>query len=168
MLPAPKARNAKAWGNAPGREPRLYSVSVDGGAAEALPMPEAGSGDFSPDSSKIVYSPQNRDFRPEKRYGGGQANALYIFDLKTYDTKRITEGPRATRAVVFKQRQHSQDFLQSKTSCVDGKQPKRFSARSGGMTLARPPKAGIEEVCFGFASQQRRLTIQPSLTRRGL
>jgi tricorn protease len=69
---------------------RLYSVSVEGGPAEALPMPEAGSGDFSPDSSKIVYSPQSRDFRPEKRYGGGQANALYIFDLKTQDAKRIT------------------------------------------------------------------------------
>ncbi|HEV2827773.1 MAG TPA: S41 family peptidase [Pyrinomonadaceae bacterium] len=80
---------------------RLYSVSVEGGPAEALPMPEAGSGDFSPDSSKIVYSPQSRDFRPEKRYGGGQANALYIFDLKTHDAKRITEGPRATRDPVW-------------------------------------------------------------------
>ena len=76
---------------------RLYSVSVDGGPAEALPMPEAGSGDFSPDSSQIVYSPQSRDFRPEKRYGGGEANVLYTFDLKSYETKRITEGPRATR-----------------------------------------------------------------------
>lgn len=76
---------------------RLYTVSVDGGPAEVLPMPEAGSGDYSPDSSQMVYSPQNRDFRPEKRYGGGQANALYIFDLKTYAAKRITEGPRPTR-----------------------------------------------------------------------
>jgi len=80
---------------------RLYSVSVDGGPAEALPMPEAGSGDYSPDSTKMVYSPQSRDFRPEKRYGGGQANALYIFDLKTYDAKRITEGPRATRDPIW-------------------------------------------------------------------
>ena len=76
---------------------RLYWVSVDGGPAEALPMPAAGSGDFSPDSNQIAYSPQSRDFRPEKRYGGGQANALYIFDTKTYATKRIAEGPRATR-----------------------------------------------------------------------
>ena len=80
---------------------RLYSVSVAGGPAEALPMPEAGSGDFSPDSSQMVYSPQSRDFRPEKRYSGGQANALYIFDLKTYATKRITEGPRATRDPIW-------------------------------------------------------------------
>jgi len=76
---------------------RLYSVSIDGGPAEPLPMPQAGSGDYSPDSSRIVFSPQSRDFRSEKRYGGGQANALYVFDVKTYATKRITEGPRATR-----------------------------------------------------------------------
>ena len=80
---------------------RLYTVSVDGGPAEALPMPEAGSGDFSPDSTRMVYSPQNRDFRPEKRYGGGQANKLYIFDLKSYDAKPITEGPRATRDAMW-------------------------------------------------------------------
>ena len=80
---------------------RLYTVSVDGGAAQALPMPEAGSGDFSPDGSRIVYSPQSRDFRPEKRYGGGQANRLYIFDMKSYATKPIADGPRATRDAMW-------------------------------------------------------------------
>ena len=49
----------------------------------------------------MVYSPQSRDFRPEKRYGGGQANELYIFDLKTNAAKRITEGPRATRDAMW-------------------------------------------------------------------
>ena len=80
---------------------RLYSVSVEGGPTEPLPMPEAGSGDYSPDATQIVYSPQSRDFRSEKRYGGGQANSLYIFDLKTYATKRITEGPRPTRDPIW-------------------------------------------------------------------
>jgi len=47
-------------------EARLYTVSVNGGAAEPLPMPEAGSGAFSPDGAKMVYSPQSRDFRTEK------------------------------------------------------------------------------------------------------
>jgi tricorn protease len=76
---------------------RLYTVSVDGGPAAALPMPTAGSADFAPDGNRLVYSPQSRDFRSEKRYSGGQANALHIFDLKTYDTKLITEGPRPAR-----------------------------------------------------------------------
>jgi len=76
---------------------RLYTVSVNGGPAEPLPMPEAGSGAFSPDGSKMVYSPQSRDFRTEKRYGGGQANQLYIFDLKTFDAKKISDSVRPSR-----------------------------------------------------------------------
>jgi tricorn protease len=76
---------------------RLYTVSVEGGPAEALPMPESGAGDFSPDGARMVYSPRARDFRSEKRYGGGQANQLYIFDLKTFEAKRITDSPRPSR-----------------------------------------------------------------------
>ena len=80
---------------------RMYSVSVDGGPATAFPMPTAGSGDLSPDNGEMVYSPQSRDFRSEKRYGGGQANQLYIFNLKTNAAKKITEGPRATRDAMW-------------------------------------------------------------------
>ncbi len=80
---------------------RLFSVSIDGGPSTALPMPTAGSGDLSPNNDQIVYSPQSRDFRSEKRYGGGQANQLYIFNLSSNAVKRITEGPRATRDAMW-------------------------------------------------------------------
>ncbi|MGA2194607.1 MAG: S41 family peptidase [Bryobacteraceae bacterium] len=76
---------------------RLYTVSIDGGPAEPLPMPNSGAGSFSPAGTKIVYSPQARDFRTEKRYGGGTANQLYIFDVETHDAKKISEGDRASR-----------------------------------------------------------------------
>ena len=76
---------------------KLYTVAVTGGAAEPLPMPESGAGDYSPDGAKVVYSPRSRDFRSEKRYGGGQANDLFIFDLKGSDARRITDHPRADR-----------------------------------------------------------------------
>jgi tricorn protease len=75
----------------------LYTVSMDGGPAEMLPMPESGAGDYSPDGGKIVYSPRFRDFRTEKRYNGGQANQLYIFDLETHAAKKITDQERASR-----------------------------------------------------------------------
>jgi tricorn protease len=75
----------------------LFKVEATGGPAERLPMPEAGAGDYSADGYKIVYSPQFRDFRPEKRYAGGQANDLYIFDLKTYDVKKIAADTHADR-----------------------------------------------------------------------
>ena len=77
------------------------TVSIDGGASTAFPMPTAGSGDLSPNNDEIVYSPQSRDFRSEKRYGGGQANQLYIFNLNSNAAKRITEGPRATRDAMW-------------------------------------------------------------------
>ncbi|MEJ7623007.1 MAG: S41 family peptidase [Pyrinomonadaceae bacterium] len=80
---------------------KMYTVSPDGGPAEALPMPEAGSGSFSPDGTKMVYSPQFRDFRPEKRYSGGQANKLYIYDLKTNDAKLISDSPFASRDAMW-------------------------------------------------------------------
>jgi len=76
---------------------KLYVVPITGGPALALPMPESGAGDYSPDGAKIVYSPRSRDFRSEKRYGGGQANDLFIFDLKTNEAKRITDSARADR-----------------------------------------------------------------------
>jgi tricorn protease len=76
---------------------RLYTVAIDGGMPKALPMPFSGAGDFSPDSSKVVYSPLFRDFRTWKRYSGGWAQQLYIFDLKTHSAEKITDDPRAHR-----------------------------------------------------------------------
>jgi len=76
---------------------RLYTVSVDGGPAVPLPMPESGAGSFSPGGNKLVYSPQARDFRSEKRYSGGEANKLYIFDIETHDAVKIADNPRANR-----------------------------------------------------------------------
>ena len=76
---------------------RLYRVPIDGGPSEPLPMPVSGAGSFSPGGNQIVYSPQARDFRTEKRYSGGEANQLYIFDTETHAAKLITGGPRASR-----------------------------------------------------------------------
>jgi tricorn protease len=76
---------------------RLYRVGVSGGAAEVLPMPESGAGDYELEGRRIVYSPRSRDFRSEKRYGGGQANDLFIFDLASKESRRVTDHPRADR-----------------------------------------------------------------------
>jgi tricorn protease len=76
---------------------RLYTVSAAGGPAIALPMPQSGAGDFSPDGKKLVYSPLFRDFRTWKRYEGGWAQDLYIFDLASHSAENITNNPRADR-----------------------------------------------------------------------
>jgi tricorn protease len=76
---------------------KLYTVPVGGGAASVLPMPLSGAGHYSPDGKRIVYSPLWRDFRSEKRYQGGWANDLYIFDLQQPGVVQVTDDPRSDR-----------------------------------------------------------------------
>ena len=76
---------------------RLYTVSTEGGLAEPLPMPQSGAGDFSPDGKQMVYNPFARDFRTWKRYQGGWAQDLYLFDLASGEVKNITSHPRTDR-----------------------------------------------------------------------
>ncbi|HYN82510.1 MAG TPA: S41 family peptidase [Gemmatimonadaceae bacterium] len=80
---------------------RLYTVSPSGGSAIPLPMPLAGSGAYSPDGKQMVYSKVFRDFRPEKRYSGGMANYLAIFDFAKNSARTITKGPRAERDAMW-------------------------------------------------------------------
>jgi len=75
----------------------LYTVPARGGLPVKLPMPTAGAGDFSPDGKRIVYSPLFRDFRTWKRYQGGWAQNLYIFDLKTHDRQPVAHSERTER-----------------------------------------------------------------------
>jgi tricorn protease len=81
--------------------PRLYTVSADGGLPTALPMPVAGVGRYSPDGSKIVYSPKYRDFRTWNRYVGGWAQDLYIYDFALRSAKNITNDPNTDRDPVW-------------------------------------------------------------------
>ena len=76
---------------------RLFLAAVDGGLPVPLPMPESGAGDLSPDGTRVVYSPLFRDFRTWKRYEGGWAQELYIFDRETHAVERVTTHRRADR-----------------------------------------------------------------------
>jgi tricorn protease len=76
---------------------RLYKVPVQGGLGEPLPMPSAGAGDYSPDGGKVLYSPLFRDFRTWKRYEGGWAQDLFVFDLKTSAIEPVSNSKRTER-----------------------------------------------------------------------
>jgi tricorn protease len=82
-------------------QPRLFTVSRDGGLPDALPMPMSGVGAYSPDGKQLVYSPLFRDFRTWNRYQGGWAQDLYIFDIATQQGKNITNNPRTDRDPVW-------------------------------------------------------------------
>lgn len=84
-------------------DPMLYTVSLSGGLPTPLPMPRAGSGDYSPDGQEIFYSPLFRDFRTWKRYQGGWAQNLYVFDLAHNKVQQITSNERTERDPVWLQ-----------------------------------------------------------------
>jgi tricorn protease len=76
---------------------RLYTVSLEGGLPQALPMPVSGAGDLSSDGRQVVYSPLFRDFRTWKRYEGGWAQDLWVFDTETRTARNITNHDRSDR-----------------------------------------------------------------------
>jgi tricorn protease len=61
---------------------RPWMVSVSGGLPQAFPMDEGGLLSYSPDSSKIAYNRIFRNFRQWKRYTGGMAQDITIYDLR--------------------------------------------------------------------------------------
>jgi tricorn protease len=61
---------------------RPFTVSIDGGLPEPLPMDQGGLLSFNADGSKIAYNRIFRNFRTWKRYTGGLAQDIYIYDIK--------------------------------------------------------------------------------------
>jgi tricorn protease len=71
----------------------LFSVNTDGSLPEELPVPRGGFCSFSPDDQKMAYNRIFREFRTWKRYRGGMADDIWIFDFKTHKTENLTNNP---------------------------------------------------------------------------
>ncbi|MFH0944955.1 MAG: S41 family peptidase [Planctomycetota bacterium] len=69
---------------------QLYLISPDGTGLERLMMHEAAFGSFSPDGQQIAYNRVRREHRTWKRYVGGLAQDLYLFDLNSHEDRRLT------------------------------------------------------------------------------
>ncbi|HUK88954.1 MAG TPA: PDZ domain-containing protein, partial [Blastocatellia bacterium] len=68
---------------------RLFTVSVDGGFPDELPLPLAYEGSFSPDATHIAYQPLTR-WQPDwKRYHGGQTAPIWIARLSDSAVEKL-------------------------------------------------------------------------------
>lgn len=70
---------------------KLFTVPATGGMPEAVPVPYGATGSVSPDGEWLAYTPNSRDFRTWKRYRGGLATDIWLFNLKTNESKKITD-----------------------------------------------------------------------------
>jgi len=72
---------------------QLYSVSINGDLPQQLPLPRGGFCSFSPDDKKMAYNRIFREFRTWKKYRGGMADDVWIYDFETKSIENVTNNP---------------------------------------------------------------------------
>ena len=72
------------------RNGKYYLVNIEGGLEKPLQIVNGGFAALSPDGNKICFTPVDREFRSWKRYKGGRATELWIYDLEKDISEQIT------------------------------------------------------------------------------
>ncbi|MCG3126183.1 MAG: Tricorn protease [Phycisphaerae bacterium] len=75
----------------PGRIRQLFTVGPEGGLPQQLPVPYGATAAVSPDGTWLAYTPHSIDFRTWKRYRGGMQTDIWLFNLKTHESKLMTD-----------------------------------------------------------------------------
>ena len=73
------------------RMPQLFHKSADSPKATRLSVPYGTNASISADGEWLAYTPHSRDTRTWKRYRGGMASDIWLFNLKTKKSKQITD-----------------------------------------------------------------------------
>ena len=73
------------------RNGKYFLVNIDGGFEKPLEITDGGFGVFSPDAKKVAFAHIAREFRSWKRYKGGRASDIWIYDLEKHEAQKITE-----------------------------------------------------------------------------
>ncbi len=73
------------------RAQELFTVSIMGGIPQKMPVPYGANGTISADGKWLAYTPHSRDHRTWKRYKGGMATDIWLFNLKKHTSKKITD-----------------------------------------------------------------------------
>lgn len=71
---------------------QFFKISREGGLPEKLPIAHAEFGSLSPDGKRIAFTDKTRAFRTWKRYRGGTAPDIIVFNLETFESERITKS----------------------------------------------------------------------------
>ncbi|MCK4409797.1 MAG: PDZ domain-containing protein, partial [Candidatus Eisenbacteria sp.] len=70
---------------------QLHTVSPEGGLPEQLPVPYGWNAAVSDDGKWLAYNPFATDYSTWKRYVGGRAPDIWLFNLRDHSSKKITD-----------------------------------------------------------------------------
>ncbi len=73
------------------RYAQLFTVPMEGGIEEALPIPNASRATYSPDGERIAYNPLAARFLQWKQYRGGTASRLWLYESKGHGIEKIPQ-----------------------------------------------------------------------------
>lgn len=73
------------------KQVQAFSVPLAGGLAERLPLDQAGRIDISPADGRIAYTRTFTDLAARKRYTGGMAEDLFLYDPASRRLDRLTD-----------------------------------------------------------------------------
>ncbi len=71
---------------------QFYRAPAAGGLPEKLPIPYGEFGAVSPDGDWLAYVPIQRSFRTWKRYRGGMAPDIWLFNLNDHSSRNLTDS----------------------------------------------------------------------------
>ena len=69
---------------------QFYETTPDGGMPVKLPLPYGEFASFSPNAKSIAYTPRTRVFRTWKRYRGGMATDIWVYNFNDTTAENIT------------------------------------------------------------------------------
>ena len=75
-----------------GFEGKLWIAPVNGGMSQALPLPEGGFCNYSPDGKQLAYNRVFREFRNWKYYRGGMADDIWLYDPQAKKVDNLTDN----------------------------------------------------------------------------
>ncbi len=73
------------------RQTQLFTVPPAGGLPTKLPVPYGATASISADGAWLAYTPHSIDNRTWKRYRGGMQTDIWLFNLKSNESKQITD-----------------------------------------------------------------------------
>ena len=74
-----------------GRMSQLWTVAASGGLPTQMPVPYGGFGAVSPNGTLLAYTPHSTDNRTWKRYRGGMATDVWVYNVKDDTSRKITD-----------------------------------------------------------------------------
>lgn len=159
------------------RQTQLFFSAPVGGMPEQLPVPYGTNGSISPDGEWLAYTPHSTDTRTWKRYRGGMATDVWLFNLKDFTSKQITDwegtdtqpmwSPRGDKVFYISDQgeEHRLNIWSYDVSSGERKQLTRFSEFDIKWPAIGPGPTGRGEIVFQYGKDLYLYDVQAGTSR---